>query len=986
VNSSAPYNSVDNGLEMFTPTVLGSTLEHRVQQSVLPAELEFYQSYDWCLNPYLIVSEAMGHLREEVDKLVIMPNEWQVSEVKTNIFLLSCGLLNCVDGYLRGSAFQLPNRVAATVAGRGVNRFVETISDRPWSRRRIARWRKHWLSELNDFLLLIISRQSIDVKCLAESGCRLTSLLESTPLAQLQSSRLSPPSPFNHLDLTPSDVLRLGDSFARRFPERAQPILLVGLRTSGSYFAPLLRAFFESEGYQCVALLTIDPNKGAGRYEERELKHFAARGYLALIVDDPPHTNRSVFAALDIAHRAGFARVNVKVLAPTHSANPRWFDAFPDDIVITLPSAQWHKRELLNPKSAERRLGDYFHGPDFHRVTVIESRRADEINARLQSITSDERGVRLKRVFEVQLETPEGKKQTKYVLAKSVGWGWLSYRAFLTGHRLSGFVPPILGLRDGILYMEWILQPSAELGEPHREIIEASASYVAARVRHLNMKTGPEAGTSLKRHNNGSRLLEKTLSRAYGRILPEMLIRSRVGALVRQQRCPSQTLIDGNMHYSEWILGSHGPVKTDYEHHGMGKNALNITDAAYDLADTILHLELSLEEESKLIRQYITDCGDVTVEQRLFMHKLLAGLWAMSQTQDQLFGSPRGGDAQRDYHRRFMNAWNFLTIHTARHSGALCHSRGDLHWQAPLVVLDIDGVLDRRVFGFPCTTAAGVEALSLLHVHKFSVALNTARSASEVKDYCKAYSLAGGVAEHGGYLWDAVSQRERVLISAETARQLEVLRRHLRSISGVFLDERHQYSIRAFTYREKPLGMIQSLLSSARSSSVGDGALAPISTHIVNQLLVDLRLDRLAFHHTMIDTTIVAKEVDKGTGLVALRDWVLAPNAETIAVGDSEPDLAMFRVATRAFAPSNICCRRQAHLLGCRIVHHPYQRGLLEIVRKIIHPDDRRCALCIPDEMTFSDQDKLFMIVMRAADRSWATNLLQAMLRNGRLI
>lgn len=153
----------------------------------------------------------------------------------------------------------------------------------------------------------------------------------------------------------------------------------------------------------------------------------------------------------------------------------------------------------------------------------------------------------------------------------------------------------------------------------------------------------------------------------------------------------------------------------------------------------------------------------------------------------------------------------------------------------------------------------------------------------------------------------------------------------------------------------------------------------------MNQLLVDLRLDRLAFHHTMIDTTIVAKEVDKGTGLAALRDWVLAPNAETIAVGDSEPDLAMFRVATRSFAPSNLSCRRQAHLLGCRIVHHPDQRGLLEIVRKIIHPDDRRCALCTPGEMKFPDQDKLFMIVMRAADRSWTTNLLQAMLRNGTL-
>ena len=192
------------------------------------------------------------------------------------------------------------------------------------------------------------------------------------------------------------------------------------------------------------------------------------------------------------------------------------------------------------------------------------------------------------------------------------------------------------------------------------------------------------------------------------------------------------------------------------------------------------------------------------MDQRLFVHKLLAGLWTMNLAQQQLFASPRGGVAQRDYHRRFMNAWNFLTVHTARHCGSLCHPRIDLCWRAPLVVLDIDGVLDRRVFGFPCTTAAGIKALSLLSAHGFSVALNTARSASEVRDYCEAYSLAGGVAEYGSYLWDAVKRREQVLISAEAQRQLAELRTNLQRIPGVFLDERHRYSIRAFTYRDKP--------------------------------------------------------------------------------------------------------------------------------------------------------------------------------------
>ena len=179
-----------------------------------------------------------------------MPDGWQIGEVATNIFLLSCGLLNCVDEYLRGPALRLPTRVAATAVGRSANRFVETISDKPWSRRRVARWRERWLASLNDFLSLIVGRaSSVEPKRLTEAGRRLTMLLESPLPPELQAKRVGIPTPFSRLDLTPNDILALGDRFVRQFPDRAQPILLVGLRTSGSYFAPLLRAFFEAEGY-----------------------------------------------------------------------------------------------------------------------------------------------------------------------------------------------------------------------------------------------------------------------------------------------------------------------------------------------------------------------------------------------------------------------------------------------------------------------------------------------------------------------------------------------------------------------------------------------------------------------------------------------------------------------------------------------------------------------------------------------------------------
>jgi len=258
------------------------------------------------------------------------------------------------------------------------------------------------------------------------------------------------------------------------------------------------------------------------------------------------------------------------------------------------------------------------------------------------------------------------------VLAKSVGWGWLGYHAFLAGHRLAGFVPPILGLRDGILYMEWIPQPALGLEADSRreERIDTAASYVAARARRLSLDAKSAAHLNLGRQDNGVRLLGKALSRAHGGFLTDLLTQPRLGRRLRQQPCPFPTLIDGNMRRGEWIVGSFGLLKTDYEHHGSGKEELNVIDPAYDLADTILNLELSPEEETRLIGRYVDESGDAGVEQRLFMNKMLAGLWAMKQAHEHLFSRAWLAERQQTFHRRFMSAWNFLTVQSARQCGS----------------------------------------------------------------------------------------------------------------------------------------------------------------------------------------------------------------------------------------------------------------------------------------------------------------------------
>src|SRR5207245_6978885 len=121
----------------------------------------------------------------------------------------------------------------------------------------------------------------------------------------------------------------------------------------------------------------------------------------------------------------------------------------------------------------------------------------------------------------------------------------------------------------------------------------------------------------------------------------------------------------------------------------------------------------------------------------------------------------------------YINARDFLTAHTARFCAALCGRPETPAWRSPLVVMDIDGVLDKQFLGFPSTTAAGIRALSLLQAHGLALALNTARTLGEVQEYCRTYGCVGGVAEYGSVVWDAVQRRTRVLISPESRAELQ---------------------------------------------------------------------------------------------------------------------------------------------------------------------------------------------------------------------
>ncbi len=940
----------------------------------IEAETDFYNQYPWVLNAFPTIRQVLVHLSEELSKLGHLGENWQQREVITNIFLLSCSVTDTIDDYIADNAYDFSKvsqifPPAALVVDLLNRVFAVTRRIREARMWRLRAWREAWRSTVTEFLHCAMVGEP-ERAVLVRQGSRLASLLPPKFSKGMWNARPKIPAFFRSRDFAPSDCLELGRKFMDRFPDCERPAIAVGLRTAGSYLAPLLCAYLRAR-LPGVDWIAIRPKRGLASWEGAALRHAAGMHARALVIDESIHSGQTLVSTIALLRQVGFKDDDVVVLNPAEPAFPDWkksqvFQSLPKIHTIALDPRERYKQRLLDSATVEGHLREYFRALGYESVCVIVSPEIETMNLGWRTTPPERVDIRLKRVYEVHLRDAGGQNEIRYALAKSVGWGWLGYHAFQTGQALAEFVPPMLGLRDGILYTEWLPQERNALAAfPARTaLVETLASYVAARTKKLKFDSNPTPDLIREGRHKGLELLATALSRPYGSRIAAAAKRSRIEEKLSQS-CTSCVLTDSKMDRDEWIRVGSRLAKADFEHHGQGKNELGMTDPTYDLADAIFHFEFSEEEARQLIDKYVIESGDVKVkiadlqfEDRLFLNKLLAGLWAQNLATLGL-QNPRLVSRRHEFHEQYTSAWNFLVRQTVRECGKLCQTSDSGSWRSPLVVLDVDGVLDRMVFGFPSTTAAGIKSLSLFACHGVTVALNTARTLREVKEYCDAYGLAGGVAEYGGVAWDRLKNRQLGLVDVESMRQLEEARRAIRKIPGIFLNEDYQYSLRAFTYQ--------------------DGRTMPLPRLMAQDLVAGLQLDLLQAHHTGLDTAITSKKTDKGKGLRALLSLsgLEDADADVTAVGDSEPDLAMFRLAGRAFAPGNISCRREAELLGCHVANSAYQPGLLEIAGTIIHPKGGDCRSCRDVESRWSKHARLFVSLLNAADRKPFSLLLQ---------
>ncbi|HEY6951361.1 MAG TPA: hypothetical protein VI758_03070, partial [Bacteroidota bacterium] len=602
--------------------------ETPVREVTQDLERDFYSSYEWCLNPLLRLDELFLHLQEEFSRWSLLKADWQRYESVINCYLFICAIAGIVDDFLANRRVILAPLKARMPRIRAILGAVEWTVNLPFQlmrrarNNRILKWRRQWQSCVDDICESLINQlQPLDPRITAIHGRVLQLSVLPFPDSLLK-ERMRLPEGFRCQDLTHHDVLSMVDRFVGSHPKNERPLLIVGPRTAGSYFAPLARAYCLKLGWKDVAWLTVRPKLGVSSAERRSLRSMLKKDPLVLVMDDYPNTGFTLDVTVKVLRNMGVRKERITVVVPVHpvSVGRNIGSNLESGVkVLTLNPAQLYKEWLLKPQAAENIISDYFNRGEFNGIVMIDDPEIDELNHSLWDHYADGFHVRLKRVYEVVAKKINGEVETKRIFAKSVGWGWLGYHAYIAGIRLKEFVPGIVGLRDGILLTEWVAHRRTE---HENGITPVLSSYVAARVNRLGLKEEPSLAGP--RYGWGWLEARSLLRKAYGSYFGFLKNGTLINELKRRVILKA-AFIDGRMRPEDWIAGEEGLVKVDFEHHNFGAPQLDFADSAFDLAAAVFEFGLSDQSERDFIRLYEEETCDTTVQDRLMLHKLVYG-------------------------------------------------------------------------------------------------------------------------------------------------------------------------------------------------------------------------------------------------------------------------------------------------------------------------------------------------------------------------
>jgi hydroxymethylpyrimidine pyrophosphatase-like HAD family hydrolase len=728
------------------------------------------------------------------------------------------------------------------------------------------------------------------------------------------------PSCFHSFDQHPDDVRWLARAFRERYPQRDRPLCVVGVRTSGSYLAPLHAAALRADRQAPAGQLTYRPGRPFLRWERAALRTVVRADGLILLVDDPPGAGNALATAARALTRAGVPGSRIVLLLSLFGGRDELPEVLQNWATVVQPQDDWcvHRRLAVQP------VRDALVGllsPE------MEVREAEPLGA---PYTAGERG-HLRARFAVRLaDRRTGEEAHRTILVEGAGLGYLGRQGVAVAQAIPGYVPRVYGFADGLLYRDW-LPPAADragaaAGPAPAEAAAGSAmagmvaGYVDARRRALPAPSASVDGLSGR--DPAWEVAAKILAGQYGRL--SVLIRPLLlEPLVRRLLAHADpAVLDGKTDLRHWLPdpAAAGKMrKVDFYQRSFGHLDLACYDPVFDLAGAAADPPTHFFEE-ELRGAYERISGERIDGERWLLYRL----------------------AQL---RRFGAAGDLIGYEVRRLSAAAVHDylsglylRDLPPASGSLCAIDLDGVLECGRLGFPATSPTGMLALRALIAHGYRPVLATGRSVPEVRDRCRAFGLAGGVAEYGAAVYSEGEAADLRPLGA--AALLDQIRKELSGHVSVEVDPSYRFAVRART---------------------GSG---PLPTGLIHEIPA-LSDPHVRIIHGVGQTDITLSRFDKGTGLAALAARLPGEPDCALAIGDTLPDVPLLARADLARAPRN--ARFGSGAADIRRTRGAYQAGLSEACAELLGHRPGRCSACHVPGFTPRTKAMLTILDLRAS-------------------
>ncbi|MDQ6614886.1 MAG: HAD hydrolase family protein [Actinomycetota bacterium] len=846
-------------------------------------------------------------------------------------YLLAAAMNQVAEDNLEGPGHLLGNRaeIVSRVAGRldrpvsapalalmvSATRATRRMTS---SHRRLADWQREIATLTGDLANVVLNPESPKVEPgrLSATAARLRiglGALEPTALAT--PCRL--PSCFHSFDQRPEDIVRLSDETVHRWPDRDRPLVVVGVRTSGSYLAPLHVARLTDRGFRAQAV-TMRPGHRTGSETRDSIRRAVAHGGLVLLVDDPPATGTTLVEASAELERLGVPRDALVLVLAVFGA-----EALPARLQryqsVLLPWERWSVHERLAAAAVSAALSELVCGREGLdpgggqwrcRLVSSPNHAADRghVSARYRAARVG----------------PDGDEGAPDIFVEGTGLGYFGEHALAVAAALP-CSPPLLGHHDGFLYRHWLPQGHSLAGKSTAELrplLPAVVDYLLSRRRALAIDRDPTEWLVGQRPL--WELTADVLSRSFGRGWPigrAMAVDRIARRLLHVDR---PCLVDGRMDLEHWFESDSSPgglVKTAGSQNGFSN--LQCFDPVYDLAALAASIpDRTLDDALRAL--YHQRSGDAVSPERWLLYMIA------------LLGRPGAGKPDPTERERELSGVLRLYMTEVVLKGVKAADCG------PVCALDVDGVLEGDILGFPALTPTAALVLRAMMAHGLRPVLASGRSAEDVRDRCRAWGLPGGVAEYGAVIY----RRDRDefspgLLRAPELEALAELRAALDGDVGIHLDHAYRVSVRAFRLHA----------NGVRAALDPGQVLRALAACRQREELVVVRGDRQTDFH--------AKGTDKAEGLRLLLD-ALGAGPLAAAVGDTEADLPMLASAERGFLVGH--ADRSLRAAAPRVTRRPYQLGLAEATTHLVGHGPGTCPICAPPA-TSSDTAMLLALL-----------------------